>query len=83
VVARTEGVSASFIKELLRRAAILAGEEADELVVTDRHVPAALDEFLVYGGVLTLRLLGGEAPPEPGPGTVPPGWFGGEPPGSP
>jgi hypothetical protein len=85
VVARTEGVSASFIKELLRRAALLAAEEADDLAVTDRHGTTALDELFVSGGALTLRLLGGEPPsePGPGPGTVPPGWFGGDPPGPP
>ena len=38
VVARTEGVGASFVMELLRRAALLAAQGADELVVTDRHV---------------------------------------------
>ena len=37
-VARTEGVGASFVMELLRRAALLAAQGADELVVTDRHV---------------------------------------------
>lgn len=54
-------------------------------VEEDLHFVAALDELLVSGGVLTLRLLGGEPPsePGPGPGTVPPGWFGGEPPGPP
>jgi len=31
-------------------------------VVTDRHVIAALDELLVSGGVLTLRLLGDQPP---------------------
>jgi hypothetical protein len=69
VVARTEGVSASFIKELLRRATLFAAEEEAELVVTDRHVSEALDEMLVAGGTLTMRLLGGEGSP---PGTVPP-----------
>jgi cell division protease FtsH len=59
VVARTEGVSAAFIKELLRRATIFAAEEGGELVVTDRHVNEALNELLVSGGALTLRLLGG------------------------
>lgn len=45
-------------------------------MVTNRHVAAALDELLVSGGPLTLRLLGGESPPEPGPEPMPPGWFG-------
>jgi hypothetical protein len=42
-------------------------------VVTDRHIAATLDELLVSGGVLTLRLLGGKPPSERGPVTVPPG----------
>lgn len=62
VISRTEGVSASFIKELLRRAALFAAEESEELVVTDRHVSEALDEILIDGGVLTMRLLGGKPP---------------------
>lgn len=65
VVTRTESVSASFIKELLRRAALFAAEEGGELVVEDRHVDAALDELLVAGGTLALRLLGGEPPHPP------------------
>lgn len=59
VIPRTKGVSASFIKELLRRAALYAAEEeAEELIVTDRHMDEALDELLVAGGTLTTRLLG-------------------------
>jgi cell division protease FtsH len=66
VVARTDGVSAAFIKELLRRAALLACDDGPELVVTDRHVDSALDELLVAGGRLNIRLLGGETPdPKP------------------
>jgi hypothetical protein len=57
-------VSASFIKELLRRATLFAAEEGGDLVVTDRHVNEALDELLVAGGALTVRLLGGEPPPD-------------------
>ena len=64
IVASTDGTSASFIKELLRRATLLAAEEGGELVVTDRHVLEALDELLVAGGTLTMRLLGGEPPPD-------------------
>ena len=78
VISRTEGVSASFIRELLRRATLFAAEEGGELTVTDRHVTAALDELLVSGGTLTMRLLGGEPPAEPGPGPMPPQWFGEE-----
>jgi hypothetical protein len=60
LVARTEGVSGAFIRELLRKAAVFAAEEdgAAELVVCDRHVEEALTELLVAGGALTQRLLG-------------------------
>ncbi len=66
VVERTAGVSASFIKELLRRATLFAAEEEGELVITDRHAHEALDELLVAGGALTVRLLGGEPDARPG-----------------
>jgi cell division protease FtsH len=78
VVARTEGTSASFIKELLRRATLFAAEQDGDLIVTDRHVCDALEELLVAGGTLTARLLGGEPPGAPSPR-----WFedaGSEPP---
>jgi hypothetical protein len=60
-VRRTQGVSAAFIRELLRKAAVLAAEEdgaGGELVVTDRHLEEATAELLVAGGALTKTLLG-------------------------
>src|SRR5437588_138982 len=45
VVARTDGVTASFIKELIRRAALVAaGSSSDSgrLTVTDEHIAHAL-----------------------------------------
>lgn len=61
-VRRTEGVSAAFIRELLRRAALIATEDdGPELVVTDRHVDEALHELIVTGGALTRALLGANA----------------------
>lgn len=72
IVARTAGVAASFIKELIRRAALVAAQESDSerLVVTDSHVQSALDEFLDERDSLTQRLLGGpgrrEEVPRPG-----------------
>jgi hypothetical protein len=60
-VRRTQGVSAAFIRELLRKAAVLAAEEdgaGGELVVTDRHLEEATAELLVAGGSLTKTLLG-------------------------
>ncbi len=58
VVDQTEGVSAAFLRELLRKAALLAADDHDPIVVEDRHVDAALHELVVDGGALTTRLLG-------------------------
>lgn len=54
---RTEGVTASFIKELLRRALTLALSEG-QTAVTDDHVNAALDALLDPANPLTPALLG-------------------------
>jgi hypothetical protein len=62
VIARTEGVTASFLKELLRRAALLAAtREADahgELRVSADDLAAALDELLDTRNAMTRTLLG-------------------------
>lgn len=57
---RMAGVSGSFIKELLRKAAVFAAEENghEELIVRDRHLEEALGELLIAGGPLTQSLLG-------------------------
>jgi ATPase family associated with various cellular activities (AAA) len=71
VISRTEGVTASFLKELLRKAALFAAEdEADldgdgpdgdgPLRVTDAHMGAALDALLDTRNQLTRVLLGGQ-----------------------
>jgi hypothetical protein len=60
-ITRTEGVSAAFIKELLRRAALEAADADDPdgaITVTDRHLGVALREMLVASDELTRRLLG-------------------------
>jgi cell division protease FtsH len=57
VVDRTDGVTASFFRELLRRAALLAAEH-DGAGVTDADVQAALDELLSATSALTRSLLG-------------------------
>ena len=69
VLERTHGVTASFLKELLRRAALIALEERERsettepsLRVTDEHLNAALDALLGDGSRLTRKLLGGGAP---------------------
>ncbi|HWQ13134.1 MAG TPA: ATP-binding protein [Roseiflexaceae bacterium] len=55
---QTEGVSAAFIRELLRKAALFAADEGPDLVVEERHLNEALHELVVEGGELTRRLLG-------------------------
>jgi len=65
---RTQGVTASFLKELLRRSALIALEQREangaaepSLRVTDEHLNAALDALLGDGSRLTRKLLGGGA----------------------
>ncbi len=58
-VDRTERVTASFIKELMRRAiqnAIV--RDGDNLAITSPDVDSALEEMLVTGGGLNRKLLG-------------------------
>jgi cell division protease FtsH len=79
IVDRTAGVTASFIKELVRKAAILAAVASDgegRLVVTDENVHRALDELLDEESTLTRVLLGGELRVERRPGTE---WLMGDP----
>jgi ATP-dependent 26S proteasome regulatory subunit len=68
VITRTDGVTAAFLKELLRRAALLAagagqaGEGNGDVApirVTDAHLTEALDQLLDARGQLTRTLLGG------------------------
>jgi cell division protease FtsH len=64
VIVRTSGVTASFIKELVRKAALvaaLADGEGTRLTITDEHVRSALDELLDERSNLTRSLLGGAA----------------------
>jgi cell division protease FtsH len=59
LVADTDGASPAFIRELLRRAALLASEQSGaELVVDAVVLGAALRELTSDGGPLTARLLG-------------------------
>jgi hypothetical protein len=72
VITRTDGVTAAFLKELLRRAAMLAAEaepdghrpgdregDGTPFRVTDEHLRAALDELLDTRSRLTRALLVG------------------------
>jgi hypothetical protein len=86
VVERTEGVTASFLKELLRRA-MLEGlsDGASPVTVTGEHVARALDDLLDTNQQLTRSLLGVGNDPESLPaggglGSLPPqrpgrGWL--------
>jgi cell division protease FtsH len=83
VIVRTEGVTASFIKELVRRSVLVAArsdEGRGRLTVTDSHVARALDKLLDEGAGLTHAMLGmtREAGNEPSPASEPPSaaaWF--------
>lgn len=63
VLDRTEGVTASFVKELLRRAAVRAadrgGPGSGALSVSGADLLAALDELLATRNAMTRVLLGG------------------------
>ncbi|MEA2470197.1 MAG: hypothetical protein QOE38_1196, partial [Thermoleophilaceae bacterium] len=61
LVAATEGASPAFLRELLRRAALLAAEEEADTVV-DSHTSAALAELRQGGDSLTQSLLGARPP---------------------
>jgi SpoVK/Ycf46/Vps4 family AAA+-type ATPase len=70
VVARTEGVTASFLKELVRRAVLEALREESPLrTVTAAHVARALDDLLDSTQGVTRSLLGVGNDPE----SLPPG----------
>ncbi len=67
-VERTEGVTASFLKELIRRAVLESLEEQSPLTtVTGTHVSRALDDLLDSAQQVTRTLLGvpGESDVEP------------------
>jgi cell division protease FtsH len=73
VVRRTDGVPASFVKELLRKATLAAAEEG-RTTVTDTDVASVLDELLHETSALTRVLLGAGTP---GTAADPHGWLGG------
>ncbi|MGZ6693659.1 MAG: AAA family ATPase [Solirubrobacteraceae bacterium] len=87
IVAQTEGMTASFFKELLRRAALISAESCradahDALTVNDAHLRAALDQLLAEQNQLTRILLGARSdhhPHEPASATDWPMELGGEP----
>jgi SpoVK/Ycf46/Vps4 family AAA+-type ATPase len=59
VIDRTDGVTASFLKELLRRAAVLSAAESDsEIHVSADQLEHALDELMDTRNAMTRVLLG-------------------------
>jgi hypothetical protein len=68
VVERLDGASPAHVKELLRKAALLAAEEHDAaIVVEDSHLLAALDELVIASAEVRASLFA----PAPGPEAFP------------
>ena len=78
--ARTEGTTASFARELVRRAVVAAA--LDGAPVGDSHLAKAVDDLMADGEALTRTLLGsgtggdGDSGGVGGPFPVPPGFAG-------
>jgi len=78
IAATIDGASPAYIKELLRRAAVLAVAAGGSMVVTQAHLHAAHDE-LASSGLLGQRMLGFQSGERPDtmpmvPG-FPAGWY--------
>ena len=56
---RTNGVSAAFIKELMRRVAQASIARDNGTTVESADISEALDDMLFTGGRLNVKLLGG------------------------
>ena len=69
VVERTEGASAALVREVLRKAAVLAAEEGEgPIALAERHLRQALDDLSGEGGELARAVLGRRrATPAPAP----------------
>jgi cell division protease FtsH len=66
VIERTDGVTAAFLKELGRRAALVAatgGESPDGRTVRGEHLDTALDDMLDHARPVLQRLLGAGGQP--------------------
>jgi len=72
-VQRTEGMTASFVRELVRRSVLDALDKTDAAAVTDANVVAALDEMLESVGGVRAVLFGGAQMGHPMP-SMPPGF---------
>jgi hypothetical protein len=58
IVRRTEGASAAFIKELLRRSSLCAEMRKPGAPVSGADIDSALEELIGVGGSISLKLLG-------------------------
>lgn len=58
LIAKTEGASPAFIRELLRTAALFAADRGEPLRVGRADLEEALRELTIRGGLLTRRVLG-------------------------
>ena len=58
-VRRSEGVSAAFIKEMMRRTAQASLARGGDHAITSEDLGEALDDMLFTGGKLNIKLLGG------------------------
>ena len=68
LVERLQGASPAHVKELLRKAALLAAEERQgEIVVEDRHLDAATAELVIAAADVRASVFG----PAPGPADFP------------
>jgi hypothetical protein len=63
IVRRTAGTSPAFIRELMRRSAQFQVERGDARVLEPAAVDSAIEEMVVIGGTLNLKLLGGAVGP--------------------
>ena len=82
LVGRTSGVSAAFVKELLRRATLVAAAEVgpgSRLVLRTVHVERALDDLLEHSAPVLRSMLGASSDGDfsrPAPSAAPPSWDG-------
>lgn len=59
---RTDGASATFIRELVRRAALESSIESGSICIEARHLEKAIGELVEVGGTLTRNILGFRQP---------------------
>ena len=58
IVSKTKGASVAFIKELMRRSAQVLLQNGEQKLLTEDAVNGALEEMVILGGSLNLKLLG-------------------------